>query len=130
MVLGLEHLPYEKRLRELGLFSLEKAQGDLINVYKYLVEQSKEDGVKLFSVVPTDRTRGVGSINDGQSLLVEMIHITESGFNQASLAGPKEHVDKFTNEEFSDTEGHLGKIVMAVCFVLIKDAPGSQLESP
>lgn len=36
----------------------EKFQGDLIDVYNYLIGRSWEGGAKFSSVVPRDRTRG------------------------------------------------------------------------
>ena len=57
----LEYLSHKERLRELGLFSLQKGSGgDLFNVCKYLTERCKEEGAKLFSVMPSARTSSNG----------------------------------------------------------------------
>jgi len=59
MIQGLKYLSYEVRMRELGLFSLEKRtlQGDLIVTFQFLTRTYKKDVENLFVRACCDRTR-------------------------------------------------------------------------
>ena len=70
MISRLEHLSYKERLRELGLFSMERRRlwGDLTVVLQYLKEAYKHEKEWLFMWVDSDRKRGNGfKLRQGRS---------------------------------------------------------------
>uniref|UniRef100_A0A452I9S7 Ribosomal protein S6 kinase n=1 Tax=Gopherus agassizii TaxID=38772 RepID=A0A452I9S7_9SAUR len=60
MIRSLEGVPYDKRLKRLGLFSLGKRRlrRDMIEVYKIMSDVEKADKEKLFTYSHNTRTKG------------------------------------------------------------------------
>ena len=91
MIRGMEHLSYEDRLRELGLFSLEKRRlrGHLTVAFQYLKGAYKKDGDRLFNRACSNRTRGNGfKLKEGRFRLdiKEEIFYDEGGEALAQIA--------------------------------------------
>lgn len=82
MLKGLEQLFCEERLRALGLFSLEKSCGDLINVYTYLMGTCKED--ILLSLVCSARTRSNGHKQTLEALTAFLYHVGDGALTQVA----------------------------------------------
>ena len=108
-------LPYEDRLGELGLFSLEKRRlrGDLITMYQYLRGSYKEDGDSLFTRSPMERTR-----ENGHKLLLGRFRSDTKGkfFTLRTINHwnnlPREVVDSATLDNFkSRLDRVLGHLV-------------------
>ena len=103
MIRVLEHLSYKERLRELGLYSLEKRrlQGELIVAFQYLKGAYKLEGERLFLRVDSGSTRRNGlKLRQGRFRL----DIRRKFFTQGVVTHwnrlPKEAVDAPSLEAF------------------------------
>lgn len=73
IIKGLENLPYNESLKELYIFSLEKAQRDLTTVCCYLKPNYREEGDSPFTRSHLEMTRGKRCKVQGEGCLLGIV---------------------------------------------------------
>lgn len=121
MIRGLEQLLHEDRLRELGLFSLEKKRlwGDLITGVITLQDlitlkgDYKQEGNRLFTRIECDRTRGNGfKLKEERLRLDVRWKFSTERMVRCWNSLPREAVDSLSLEVFkARPDGALGSLV-------------------
>ena len=114
MIQEVKHFPYEDRLRDLGLFSLENRglQGYLRAAFQYLNWGYQKERGNFFSRVCCDRTRGNAFKLNERVFRLDIRKKKDDNGGEALVRLPRQAVDAPFSETYKDRlEGALSNLI-------------------